>query len=388
MKASDFLRYFNIAPVQLTFAEKCRTALACLLAFLLTTVISQNYADGHSPVLIASLGASAVILFATPGSPMAQPWSFVGGQMLAALIGICTACYIPHLLTAVSVAIGLTVMLMLLLRCLHPPGAATALVPILNGSPSSSPDFDFLLMPVGINVLLMLIIAVLINRLMLHRDYPTIVQTNRPVNTPDTHSGQLVGIEPEDIELAKQGFKEFLDIGDDELCELLTRLHLISVQKNTGSMSCGELMQRNIISVEYDTQVEAAWSLMSQQHLKALPVLDRNQRVIGIVTRYDFLKNLKLTPYQSFQDNWLTFIRPSADITTNKPEAIGHIMTRKVKTLTTDAHISQLIPLVVNEGHHHVPIVDNQGRFLGMVFQSQLLAALFRHLAFSSPGRK
>jgi CBS domain-containing membrane protein len=122
--------------------------------------------------------------------------------------------------------------------------------------------------------------------------------------------------------------------------------------------------------------------------LKALPVLDRSSRVIGIVTQYDFLKNLKLTPYQNFQDKWLAFIKRSQDITTNKPEAIGHIMTRKVKILSASAHIAELIPLVVNEGHHHVPIVDEEGRFVGMVFQSRLLSTLFNNQAATQARAK
>ena len=141
-------------------------------------------------------------------------------------------------------------------------------------------------------------------------------------------------------------------------------------------------MQRNIITVEYATEVEWAWTLMHEHHLKVLPVLDKSKRVIGIVTHYDFLKHIKLTPYQSFQEKWLSFIKPSLDVTTQKPEVMGHIMTRKVKTLPADAHIAELVPLVVNEGHHHVPIIDDEGRFVGLVFQSSLLTALFNQQVF------
>jgi CBS domain-containing membrane protein len=138
-------------------------------------------------------------------------------------------------------------------------------------------------------------------------------------------------------------------------------------------------MRRGIISVEYSTEVEAAWLLMHEHGLKVLPVLDRNKRVVGIVTRYEFLKHLKLTPHRNFQEKWLAFIKPSPDPTTDKPEAIGHIMTRQVKVLAASAHIAELAPLVINEGHHHVPIVDDKGRFIGMVFQSSLLSALFNN---------
>ena len=383
MQLAAYLRNFSIAPIQLTFLEKCITALACLIAVFLTASITQRYTEGQSAVLIASMGASAIILFATPGSPLAQPWPFVGGHLFSALIGVCAAHYVPDIVLAATLAIGFSVMLMLLLRCLHPPGAATALAPVLHAIHSSTPDLKFLFAPVGVNVLVMMLSALLINRLILKRDYPAKTQAGGLVNQQTQQPDNLLGISQADIKQAPREFHEFLDISAEDLCQILTRLQLLALEKNIGQISCGDIMQRNIISVEYATEVEAAWLLMHEHRLKVLPVLDQTHRVIGIVTRYDFLKNLKLTPYQNFQDQWLTFIKRSPDTTTNKPEAIGHIMTRKVKTLPASAHIGELLPLVVNEGHHHVPIVDDSGHFVGMVFQSQLLATLFKQQAAS-----
>lgn len=377
MKLFNYLRYLSIEPIKLSLAEKCIATTACLTAILLTAAVTHACAAESTPVLVASMGASAVILFVIPGSPLAQPWPFVGGQMLSALMGCGTAYFVPDLVPASSLAVGLSVLAMLALRCLHPPGAATALAPVLSGTHQHLQDFGFLLTPVGINVVLMLVLALTINRLLLRRDYPLQGLPPKPVNNESGVQGNLLGISQADIAQATSGFKHFLDVGEDELCQILTRLQLLTFQKNSGALSCGEIMQREIITVEYDTELETAWMLMYKNDLKVLPVLDRKQKVIGIVTRYDFFKNLKLAPYLSFQDRWLAFIKSTPDTHTRKPEAIGHIMTRKVKTLPESAHIAELLPLVVDEGHHHVPIVDDVGHFTGMVFQSRLLSALF-----------
>ena len=381
VKLIDYARQFIRAPIQLSLSEQSIAALACLAAIFLTASITQAYTGGNTAVLIASMGASAVIIFAIPGSPLAQPWSFVGGQMLSALVGVLAAHCVGDVALASALAVGLSVFLMLVLRCLHPPGAATALAPVLSGLQTPLPDFEFLLAPVAINVGLMLIMALVINRLILRRDYPTRGQAVRHVTEQKHGPDSLTGISQADIALAIRDFDHFLDVGADDLSKILTRLQLQAFQKNAGLVTCGDIMQRNIITVDYATEVEAAWLLMHEHRLKVLPVLDRSRRVIGIVTQYDFLKNLKLTPYQNFQEKWLAFIKCRPDSTTDKPEAIGHIMTRQVKTLATSAHIAELIPLVVNEGHHHVPIVDEERRFIGMVFQSRLVATLFNHQA-------
>ena len=382
MVMMTFFNSLTTASNQLTLIQKGYAALACLSAIFLTATVTQLYAPEKTGILVASMGASAVLLFVVPSSTMAKSWPFAAGQMISALVGIYVAHYEADFVRASALAVGLSVLLMLLLRCLHPPGAATALASIHNTVNTDLPDFSFLLMPVGINVVIMLMIALLVNRLIL----PCLQFEKTPIPAHLTNQsdqpGHLLGINTGDIEEVIQRFDKFLDISPDDLCQLLTQLHLLSFHKNTDKKTCGDIMQHNIITVEYATEVEWAWTLMHEHHLKVLPVLDKSKRVIGIVTHYDFLKHIQLTPYQSFQEKWLWFIKPSLDVTTQKPEVMGHIMTRKVKTLSADAYIAELVPLVVNEGHHHVPIVDDEERFVGLVFQSSLLTALFNQKVF------
>ncbi len=385
MRFLRYLHYLTIEPVSLSIREKCIAALAAFSAILLTGIVTRSYAAEQTAILVASMGASAAILFAIPNSPLAQPWPFAGGQILSALVGVTCAAYIDDIPMAAAMSAGSAILAMLILRCLHPPGAATALAPVLSANPSFYPNLDFVLVPVGINVLLMLILACLINGAILKRDYPARPPSAKPKTIPNKTPGKLLGIDPGDLEQVTRDFDHFLDIGNEELLQLFTRLQLLTFQKRIAPLTCGAIMQRNIVTVEYHTEVESAWAIMHERQLKALPVLDKSRRVIGIVTRYDFFKNLTLTPYRGFQDKWLTFLKSSTEVYTDKPEAIGHIMTRKVKTLTVNSDIAQLFPLIVDEGHHHIPIIDESGRFAGMVFQSQLLATVFKQVTNASP---
>jgi CBS domain-containing membrane protein len=73
--------------------------------------------------LVAPLGATAVLVFALPPSPLAQPWAVVAGNTLSALVGVLCARWLhdPALGACVAVAVAMT--LMLRLRCLLPPSA-------------------------------------------------------------------------------------------------------------------------------------------------------------------------------------------------------------------------------------------------------------------------
>ena len=73
-----------------------------------------------------------MLVFALPGSPMAQPWAMIAGNTLSALIGITAAIVIPDSLLAMPLAASLSILGMFILRCLHPPAAAVALIAVLG----------------------------------------------------------------------------------------------------------------------------------------------------------------------------------------------------------------------------------------------------------------
>ena len=136
-------------------------------------------------------------------------------------------------------------------------------------------------------------------------------------------------------------------------------------------------MVRDVPDVEYGTDVEEAWEIMHKQKLKAMPVIDRARRVIGIITRNDFFKFINLSAYESFQDRFRAFVRRTTNVSTDKPESVGHMMTTSVTVLPEDAHIADLISLMSTQGYRQIPIVNSENRLVGMVYQANLIAALY-----------
>lgn len=145
----------------------CFGAAAGLLG---TEWLSRLIMGTSNPWLIAPMGASAVLLFATPASPLAQPWSIVAGNLVSALIGITAAALWGHSGQAAGLAVALAIAVMFLLRCLHPPGGAIALCAILGGPAVSKLGYSFI-WPVALNSGLLLLIALVFNNLS-GRRYP------------------------------------------------------------------------------------------------------------------------------------------------------------------------------------------------------------------------
>lgn len=83
--------------------------------------------DPQLPLIVAPIGASAVLLFAVPASPLAQPWSIIGGNTISALIGVSVTYIVADQMLAIGLAVALAILAMSLTRSLHPPGGAAAL---------------------------------------------------------------------------------------------------------------------------------------------------------------------------------------------------------------------------------------------------------------------
>ncbi|MCW5680131.1 MAG: HPP family protein [Xanthobacteraceae bacterium] len=115
------------------------------------------------PLLIAPMGASAVLLFAASHSPLAQPWSIIGGNTIAAFVGVFTWMWLKDPIAASGIAVGASIGIMSLLGCLHPPSGAVALTAVLGGPAVHNLGYTFVLWPVGLNSLLLLIAALIFN---------------------------------------------------------------------------------------------------------------------------------------------------------------------------------------------------------------------------------
>jgi CBS-domain-containing membrane protein len=140
---------------------------------LAVAFISSQYMESRDLMLvIGSFGASAVLVYAAITSPLAQPWNLLGGHFFSALVGVaCYQLFHPQWLAA-AMAVSLAISLMLLLKCLHPPGGATALIAVIGSSKIHALGYLYAVIPAASGALIMLIIALITNNMARKRRYP------------------------------------------------------------------------------------------------------------------------------------------------------------------------------------------------------------------------
>lgn len=204
--------------------DRLLAGIGAIIGISLTMVICAQLPLTASdlPFVVAPIGASAVLVFAVPTSPLAQPWSVVGGNILSALVGVTVARYVPNIFLAAGLAVGGAILLMSLLRCLHPPGGASALTAVIGSAVVHDAGYAFAFAPVGINSIALVSLGMFFHR-MSGRSYPHVpplaAQDRAVVN-------RVAGFHPEDIDRALADMDESFDISRADLELLLAQAEI------------------------------------------------------------------------------------------------------------------------------------------------------------------
>lgn len=359
------------APVRVDAKERLRAFMGVAFGVLVAGLLSRWMVGpgGLGPWLVAPIGASAVLVFAVPASPLAQPWPVVAGNTLSALIGSVCVLLIPEPALAAAVAVGLAVALMFQLRCLHPPGGASALLVVLT----QQSDLGATVTPVLMNSVLLVLAGMAYNKLT-GRSYPHVALSLPP------HSAEKGGsrFQAADLDAALAHYNQVLDVSRADLETLLHNAEAAAYQRNMGQLRCADAMTPDPVAVQFGTRLGEAWEVMRSRRIKALPVVDRARRVVGIVTVADFMRNADLDQHHGLRERLQQLVRPSGTTHTEKPEVVGQIMTRQVRVASADRYLIELLPLFSEHGHHHIPIIDDEHRLVGILTQSDMVGALYK----------
>ena len=355
--------------------ERVRAAAGALVGILFTAAFSRWMSGSAqaSAWLLAPLGASAVLVFAAPASPLAQPWSVIGGNTVSALIGVACAAWLSDVPLAGAVAVGLAITVMFALRCLHPPGGAMALSGVLLHA-----SHGHLAVDVALGNSLLLVLMGLAYNAATGRSYPHVPSAPRE---PAAGAGQRFHSEDLDKVLAR--YNQVLDISRDDLETLLHEAEMEGMRRRARETLCRDVMTRAVVTVEASTPLETAWETLRAHRIKALPVVDRSQRIVGIITRADFLRAMGVDEAGPFaveaaSQEGKDGKEPKARAYKGGARIVGQIMTRQVRVASEDRHAVKLLPLFTEGGHHHIPVIDADKRIVGIITQSDFVRALWR----------
>ncbi|KAB0660903.1 HPP family protein [Acinetobacter courvalinii] len=357
---SDWLNLLKPNYKVLPLRERMLSGVGALCGLAISSLISWYVLGGMNAWYIAPMGASSVLLFAVPNSPLAQPWNVVVGNTLAGLIGVACTQLLPDMTTAFSVAVGLAIFMMMTTDSLHPPSGAVAITAVLGGEAVHRLGFHFILYPVLLNSILLLVFAVVFNRL-IGRHYPLTAHVNE--RSKDPTPTQKVSIQPKDIEYALEHHTELLDISQYDLEKIILEAQEHANERLVNSFVCQDIMSRDVIKLHENDDIHQAVDKFKAVNLMSLPVVNAEEKLVGTLALYEVVEWFKGATDP--RNSWQHFVR--------------QIMSRRVVTVDPLQPIQDLVPYFVEKSFNYIPVVENQ-RLVGIISRADMIAALQQQL--------
>ena len=338
-----------------TFRSRLIASVGIMLCVAFTGVVSAWLYDhtSHYVFLIAPVGASAILLFVVPSSPMAQPWAIIGGNTISALVGVAVFHLVKEPLLAAGLAVALSVLAMSVARAMHPPGGAIALTAVIGGQAITEAGFLFPFVPVALDSALVVLFGIVFHKV-LRRPYPHTIPVVNQHQTQDTPTQMRGGPTSADIDAALSEMQESFDITREDLEVLLRQIEMQTVMRNnasgTSGPDCASIMSRYVVSVKADDTDDYARSLLLKHNIRSLPVVDEANKLLGTVGLRELLKG---------------------------QGAVSALMIVPPVAQPQDTAMS-LLPVLTNGRSHAVIITDVDNHVVGLISQTDLLAALAR----------
>lgn len=359
------LSAFAPAPVGASGRDKLYGALGALLGLLCTEWIGRHALGQANPWFIAPMGASAVLLFAAPASPLAQPWSLMAGNVSAALVGVFFAQSIADPGLAAAGAAAAAIAVMFSLRCLHPPSGAVALTAVLGGPSIAKLGYAYALYPVALNSAALLCIAIVFNGV-LKRNYPHrhVVSGHAGLGA-DSAAATRLGFTGADLDEALRNHDQLLDISKEDLADIVLEAERRASVRRHGDVSCADVMALDIPVLGAEDSVEQAMALFDRHRTAALPVADAQGRLLGMLAQADAaarLRRLELAP-------------PPGEA----PRAlkVHDCMRSEIAFAAPGMPAIELVRPMAH-GVACVPVVDAERVIVGVVRQADLIDALYQ----------
>ena len=221
-----FLRMLGIDASPVSHTERIVSGIGGFAAIFSILYVAQLSLGVHHPgLLVASMGASAVLLFAVPHGPLSQPWNVFGGHLISAIIGVTCAKLIGNQMVAAAAAVGIAISAMYYLRCIHPPGGATALSAVVANDAVHALGYQFVFTPVMLDVMVILSVALVFNFLFKWRRYPAYLQ--KRMAAPSV-APEMPTISHADFVYALSEIDSFIDVNEEDLLriyDLATQRH-------------------------------------------------------------------------------------------------------------------------------------------------------------------
>ncbi len=334
--------------------------------------------------LVAPFGASSVLLFAVPNSPLAQPWSAIVGNTVAALVGVAVCLLVTDPALRIALAVGLAITATILCRAVHPPAGAVAMTAAMSPDAIAHLGFWFALTPIGVGTVSLVLLATLYARLT-GRHYP-FRQFDDPSNhgTNDRNPMERLGLSEEALTGILERYRQSFNLGVEDLARLIGAAELQAATQSSGPLTAEDIMSRGLVTVAPETPLGEIADLFRRHRFTALPVVGADQSFLGVIFQIHLISQAREDALR-LDRGFAAAFRRLLDGNRERPITAADVMSVAGPRASTNTPIAALLPMMSEGDTDAVPVLE-YARIVGIVTRTDLIAALARSAARAGTG--
>lgn len=376
-----FLRSLGPTIASGSLREAARAGLGALIGLGVAglSLLSPQADLALGLYMIAPFGATSVLVFAVPNSPLAQPWSAVVGNGAAAAVAVAVCLAVPDPVLRIALAVGLSISAMVLLRAVHPPAGAVALTAALSPDAVQALGFRFVLAPVVAGTCLIVAIAMVYARAT-GRRYPF-----RQFDEPNAHGTQdpppaeRLGLSEAELTDILQRYRQSPNLGVEDLARLIGAAELQAAGHRVAPMTAAGIMSRDLVTVGPEAGWHEVATLFRRHGFTSLPVVGPGDRFLGLILQIDLIRR---ADEEAARGLAAAMRRLAAG---GRAVRAREIMAADGARAAPETPVAALLPMLADQGSAAVPVLDG-ARIVGIVTQTDLIAALARRILERAPG--
>jgi CBS domain-containing membrane protein len=374
----QIFRSFGPAVGHVHTSEALRAGLGAVVGLGLTglLLLSPSIDLEWGRYLVAPFGATSVLLFAVPNSPLAQPWSAVIGNTVAALVAVAVCLLVSDPLTRVVVSVGLAISVTMMCRALHPPAGAVAMTAALSPDAIQSLGFWFAIMPIGLGTAALVAVAMCFARLT-GRRYPfRQFEDPGPQGTEDASPIERLGLTESELSSILERYRQSFNLGVEDLARLIGAAEIQAATHETGPLTAAQIMSTDLVTVAPGTELVEVADLFRRHKFTSLPVIDQSGKYLGVIFQIHLIGKAREDALR-LDRRFVSAFRRLLDSRRDRPVQAKDIMSVAGPRATTNTPISALLPMMADGDVDAVPVIEH-GAITGIVTRTDLIAALAR----------
>lgn len=191
-----------------------------------------------------------------------------------------------------------------------------------------------------------------------------------------TDEGKEIPLEREDVRAALSEMKTYVDVTEEDLVRIYEIALRHARQRLAAKIPVRQVMTKQVVAVGSDTDLEKAVRLLSEHKISGMPVVDDGGRVVGIISEADLLQLTGIKKHHTFRDIIRNLLGEAERVNVTVSNGVEAVMSAPALTIGPDEDIRKAALLLDERRIKRLPVVDGEGRLLGIVSRGDIVRAI------------